>query len=76
MKSLREMFAGFGSKSENIKTHSCCGGIGHTHEQGKSSQSKTVYQCSMKCEGEKTYDAPGKCPVCNMQLVSIDVNKY
>ena len=27
-----------------------------------------VYQCSMKCEGEKTYDKAGQCPVCNMDL--------
>lgn len=29
------------------------------------------YQCSMKCEGAKTYDAPGKCPVCNMDLQEV-----
>src|SRR5690349_14625873 len=28
-----------------------------------------VYVCPMKCEGEKTYAEPGKCPVCNMALV-------
>ena len=26
------------------------------------------YACPMKCEGPKTYDAPGSCPVCNMKL--------
>jgi protein SCO1/2 len=26
------------------------------------------YQCPMKCEGEKTYDSEGKCPVCKMDL--------
>jgi Cu(I)/Ag(I) efflux system membrane fusion protein len=26
------------------------------------------YACPMKCEGEKTYPAPGKCPVCGMNL--------
>ena len=31
--------------------------------------SKQEYYCSMKCEGDKTYDRPGKCPVCNMNLV-------
>lgn len=30
--------------------------------------SDTVYQCPMKCEGEKTYNKAGKCPVCNMNL--------
>jgi len=29
------------------------------------------YQCPMRCEGEKTYDAPGNCPVCNMKLVPV-----
>ena len=27
-----------------------------------------LYQCPMKCEGEKTYTKAGKCPVCNMSL--------
>jgi len=31
-----------------------------------------AYQCPMKCEGEKTYDSPGNCPVCNMRLVKAD----
>jgi len=29
------------------------------------------YQCPMKCEGDKTYDKPGKCPVCGMALRKI-----
>ncbi len=29
------------------------------------------YQCPMKCEGEKTYDKPGQCPVCNMDLKNV-----
>ncbi len=29
---------------------------------------KKAYQCPMKCEGNKTYDKPGKCPVCKMDL--------
>ena len=29
------------------------------------------YQCPMKCEKEKTYDKPGKCPVCGMALRKI-----
>jgi heavy metal translocating P-type ATPase len=27
------------------------------------------YYCPMHCEGEKTYDQPGNCPVCGMDLV-------
>ncbi|MDT8394066.1 MAG: copper-translocating P-type ATPase [Bacteroidales bacterium] len=26
------------------------------------------YYCPMKCEGDKTYDQPGNCPVCGMHL--------
>ncbi|MEJ7675618.1 MAG: heavy metal-binding domain-containing protein [Chitinophagaceae bacterium] len=27
------------------------------------------YYCPMHCEGDKTYDKPGDCPVCGMHLV-------
>lgn len=27
-----------------------------------------MYQCPMKCEGEKMYEEPGTCPVCKMDL--------
>lgn len=27
-----------------------------------------TYQCPMKCQGDTTYNAPGKCPVCEMDL--------
>jgi hypothetical protein len=33
---------------------------------------KKYYQCPMKCEGDKTYDEPGKCPVCNMHLDPVE----
>lgn len=29
----------------------------------------------MHCEGDKTYDEPGDCPVCNMHLVPVDKQK-
>ncbi|MGA9240174.1 heavy metal-binding domain-containing protein, partial [Robiginitalea sp.] len=28
-----------------------------------------TFYCPMHCEGDKTYDAPGDCPVCGMDLV-------
>jgi len=28
-----------------------------------------VYYCPMLCEGDKTYDRPGDCPVCGMHLI-------
>jgi hypothetical protein len=30
------------------------------------------YQCPMKCEGEKTYNKPGQCPKCNMDLQKVE----
>jgi len=30
------------------------------------------YACPMKCEGDKTYDEPGKCPKCGMDLKKVD----
>ncbi len=32
------------------------------------------YQCPMKCEGDKTYDKPGKCPVCGMNTKKIETH--
>jgi ABC-type metal ion transport system substrate-binding protein len=29
------------------------------------------YQCPMKCEGEKTYDSAGTCPLCKMDLKEV-----
>ena len=43
----------------------------NNHQNGKKTEkiSQTEkYQCPMKCEGDKTYDEPGKCPVCGMNL--------
>lgn len=37
----------------------------------KSKEGK-VYQCPMKCEAEKTYDKPGQCPVCKMELQEVE----
>ncbi|MGY5851626.1 heavy metal translocating P-type ATPase [Salegentibacter sp. F14] len=48
----------------------------HKHgEEVKTEKKKTqgggagVYYCPMHCEGDKTYDQPGDCPVCGMDLV-------
>ena len=40
---------------------------GHNHSE----ISNTKYACPMKCEGEKTYDKKGECPVCNMDLEEV-----
>ena len=38
----------------------------HTHKNHAQNQGK--YYCPMHCEGNKTYDKPGDCPVCGMHL--------
>lgn len=37
----------------------------------KKDTAATNYQCPMKCEGEKSYQKNGKCPICEMDLKSI-----
>jgi len=44
-------------------------------EKAATEESATAqYQCPMKCEGEKMYDKPGSCPVCNMDLEKVEGN--
>ncbi|WMI67114.1 heavy metal translocating P-type ATPase [Aestuariibaculum sp. YM273] len=46
----------------------------HHHEEPKKEEKPKgkgtgTYYCPMHCEGDKTYDKPGDCPVCGMGLV-------
>jgi len=38
-------------------------------KEKSSGKGSGVFYCPMHCEGEKTYDKPGDCPVCGMDLV-------
>ncbi|WP_340111676.1 copper-transporting P-type ATPase [Maribellus mangrovi] len=40
----------------------------HDHQHKESLNGKGKYYCPMRCEGDKTYDDPGSCPVCGMDL--------
>lgn len=71
MKKFSEIFAGFGSKNKIQETHSCCSSGEHTIHHN-SSGSKSNYYYPMECEGNKTYNEPGNCPVCNMHLVPVE----
>lgn len=48
---------------------------GHHHHQPKEEKKQPIkngtgtFYCPMHCEGDKTYDKPGDCPVCGMDLV-------
>jgi hypothetical protein len=67
MTKWNEVLVGKGQKSEQDETHSClCESQNH---QMISNDSKTVYHCPSKCEGDKTYNASGNCPDCKMHLV-------
>lgn len=41
---------------------------GQDTAQNTSKDPKGTYYCPMHCEGDKTYDKPGNCPVCGMNL--------
>jgi len=40
----------------------------HNHDHVHHTSSGEYY-CPMRCEGDKTYDQPGDCPVCGMHLI-------
>ncbi len=44
-------------------------------QQSVKDKDTMVYQCPMKCEGTKTYNHEGSCPVCNMILKPVDSNR-
>ncbi len=62
-----------GREQSGKKQHHYCHHSAPEHEptQGKVEDhaEKEKYYCPMRCEGGKTYDAAGDCPVCNMRLV-------
>jgi len=45
------------------------------HVKTNDSEVDGKYYCPMQCEGDKTYDAPGDCPVCGMHLNKVETNK-
>ena len=58
------------NNSEEAK--SCCSTDGsHSHNSmgAKKEDGNGIFYCPMHCEGEKTYDKAGSCPVCGMDLI-------
>jgi protein SCO1/2 len=48
---------------------SCGNNSNEKANENTTEEAKTVmYQCPMKCEGEKMYEEKGTCPVCKMDL--------
>ena len=63
-----------GTVKETTETKACCSSEtkakGDNKELTNNQSSGTgTYYCPMHCEGDKTYDKPGDCPVCGMGLV-------
>ena len=48
-----------------------CNNEPKTEAHNDSEMTQTQYACPMKCEGDKTYDKPGQCPTCKMDLKEV-----
>ena len=72
MEKQKKTITGSAQKDEKGTTHACCYGKGQSHFFDGHPGVKKAYQCMMKCEGAKTYNAPGICPDCNMNLALVD----
>jgi hypothetical protein len=62
------------NEQENISdehTMNSFSGSGLNNQHKNKGEQEVKYQCPMNCEGNKTYNQPGVCPVCNMQLVIV-----
>ena len=62
------------TNDKGLEMISVCGHYANYHDTGKDQQ-ETRYQCPMNCEGNKTYNQPGICPVCKMQLVMVGMDE-
>src|SRR5690606_4373285 len=61
---------------EHTSHHEHRGGHSHAETEAKHRHvGSGIYYCPMHCEGEKTYNQPGNCPVCGMDLVPLAVNE-
>jgi len=79
---LQEAISGAGHYRISMQGHGD-GSMHHTHTEthrhqppAKDStampgQKVAKYYCPMHCEGDKTYDKPGSCPVCGMNLEKV-----
>ena len=75
MKKFKHILLELGKTDKNAKSYPCYGNTGYLHSGKKSSISGKFYQCPMRCEGDKTYDNPGDCPLCGMHLLKEETNK-
>jgi uncharacterized paraquat-inducible protein A len=55
----------------NITAYSCKDNAKQISETEMHEAHHDKYKCPMDCEEGKTYDEPGKCPVCKMDLQKV-----
>jgi len=71
---LQEVLSTAGDYRISMQEHGT-GGKSHAqpihHHRQQFSVKGASYYCPMHCEGEKTYDRPGSCPVCGMNLEKV-----
>jgi hypothetical protein len=53
----------------------CSGGGNQSETEAAETQTEVTaskkYACPMQCEGDKTYETAGQCPVCKMDLEEV-----
>lgn len=50
-------------------------GLKLKNQDNSNESQETKYQCPMSCEGNITYNKSGACPVCNMQLIIVGIDR-
>ena len=71
MAKLNEEHSGAEKNNEVKGTHSNSWGDRYQNHPVKDPYSKIVFKCPVKCEGDKTYNRSGNCPVCNAVLEDV-----
>ncbi|MBE0647427.1 MAG: copper-translocating P-type ATPase [Bacteroidales bacterium] len=56
-----------------MKKHKISANQSHHDHGDHGDHSQGTYYCPMHCEGDKTYDKPGDCPKCGMDLKMVEV---
>lgn len=64
---VKKVLAEMTALQEKLKKYVPAGAGEHAHD---------TYYCVMHCEGGKTYDKPGKCPKCGMNLKKLTTDQY
>lgn len=64
-------FIGCGN-SENNESEHMEHMDGEHHDDEEMHEDHVMYQCPMKCEGDKMYEEAGSCPKCGMDMKEVE----